>query len=221
MTTLDPNVIPKPKFDFARFWDWMGTSHELVIEIGCGVGFHPIRWSALNPSKKMLAIERTTEKFEKLNTRFKNHPELQNLFIAHADAAVLLPHLFHQRPLSVSQYFILYPNPYSKSKHKNLRFAHSQLTDFLVKTLKPGGILQFATNIKSYADELIGVLPSRLPLKPIEQLQFNESSIQIQSKHIQFLPRTHFEKKYLERGEMCHHLVFERTSTKVRSYGGS
>ena len=171
----------------------------LAVEIGCGVGLHPIQFAKNNPQSQILAIERTQEKYNKFNQRLKNHPDINNVFPAHADAAWLLPHL--ELKGHVDQFFILYPNPYPKNKHKNLRFAHSALMSFVVDCLKPGGTLTMASNIKDYIDEVLN--SSFVLQKKLELL----SSLELSKNHP---PRSHFEKKYLARGETCYDLVFRR-----------
>jgi tRNA G46 methylase TrmB len=73
--------------------------------------------------------------------------------------------------------------------------------DFLVQLLKPSGTLEFATNLTDYAQELRQALPQRLPLKLTV-----DKVIPPNTK-----ARTHFEKKYLNRGETCQSLVFTKT----------
>lgn len=180
---------------------WLVNRSPLDIEIGCGAGLHPILWGKKHLDRHLLAIERTRTKFTKFRDRLGHHPDLQNIFALHADAAVALPLLFDGKPVAENIY-ILYPNPYPKSKHKNLRFAYSPLTPFLADLLLPGGALIVATNLLSYKQEMEDFVPKRtkLLLKGSRQIAASES------------PRTHFEKKYLTAGETCWNLVFRKPS---------
>jgi tRNA (guanine-N7-)-methyltransferase len=199
MRTLAREKVPAPRFSYDIFHQWRSAQiGPFAIEIGCGVGLHPIQWAKTNPLSHILAIERTKEKFARFSSRLLHHPQLQNIFPAHADASQLLPHLVQDE--SVDEYFVLYPNPYPKARHKNRRFAHSPFSLFLAKTLKKGGRLSVATNDLSYADELRIHLPPRTELKLLA-----DELIPCHS-----LPRSHFEKKYLARGEPCFNLVFSR-----------
>jgi tRNA G46 methylase TrmB len=196
-----PNLAPKPPFPYEKFQSWLreNTNSDLQIEIGCGVGLHPILWAKENPQSRLLAIERTVEKFNKFRRRLDNHPEITNVWPAHADATHLLPHL-DLPSQTVSCIFILYPNPDPKPQHRLRRWAHNPLMDYLVTLLKPSGTIHFATNLQDYAQELRTTLPQRLPLKlTVDDLVPKENKA-----------RTHFEKKYLARGDTCQSLVFTK-----------
>jgi tRNA (guanine-N(7)-)-methyltransferase len=178
----------------ARLW-LKNTTGALNIEVGCGVGLHPIQYALQHPHERIIAIERTSHKFSKFNRRLANH-NVKNLFAAHTEATIFLPHLIEKT--SVHRYFFLYPNPYPKSKHKNLRWGNSLFMQFVKETLLPQGELHFATNIKSYADELVTNL---------EAIGFKVnaySEVPTSSR------RTHFEIKYLKMGETCYSLVFKK-----------
>ena len=196
---LETNKIPVPHFQYDEFHNWLAKPHlNFAIEIGCGVGLHPILWATKNPQSKILAIERTKNKFQKFLGRLTHHPHLQNIYAAHADASQLLPHLF-DKPL-VDAYYILYPNPYPKTRQKNLRVAYSPLSHFLVQTLKHGGTLTVATNLPWYAEELRIEIPLQHKLSLIEDHVLSTHSV----------ARSHFELKYLKRNDLCQNLVFRR-----------
>jgi tRNA (guanine-N7-)-methyltransferase len=187
--------LPKIDFDFSGFSKWRESNVPLVVEIGCGVGLHPIRWSQANPDRQMLAVERTREKFAKFNRRLTRHSQIDNLWTAHAEAAVLLPQLLE--PASVDEYFMLYPNP--EPKAPNRRLAYSPLLKFICSSLRPGGVLCVATNVESYAQELA---------TRADQAGFARPEVSVVAPDAR--PRSHFEKKYLERGERCWNVTLQK-----------
>lgn len=193
MRAFHPEKVPLPP-DFRSLT--LDPEMPLDIEIGCGVGFHPLHYARANPRRQIIAFERTSEKFEKFLGRLKNHPALPNLHPIHGDA---IPWIVHGvSPESVDQYFILYPNPYPKESQRNLRFYAMPAFVALLKTLKPEGILILATNEKFYADEAEESFVSDWGMK-----------LEIREKY-SGTPRTHFEKKYLVRGEVCWNLIFQK-----------
>ncbi len=169
---------------------------NLDIEIGCGVGFHPIDYAKNNPERLLVAIEKTSEKFAKFLGRLEKHPQIKNVVPVHTNAIWWVAH--YVKPQSVDRYFILYPNPYPKDPQK--RFFEMPFMTYLVETLKPGGIITLATNEKYYFDESLENAQKIFGLKVIENRIVEKSE----------KPRTHFEKKYLERGETCYNLVLKK-----------
>ncbi|MGZ3695160.1 MAG: SAM-dependent methyltransferase [Bdellovibrionota bacterium] len=170
----------------------------LDVEIGCGVGFHPLRYAQENPGRQLVAFERTAEKFEKFQGRLAHHIALPNLIPIHGDAIPWLTHAL--KPSSVERYFILYPNPYPKESQRNLRFHEMPFFSVIVETMKVGGTLTLATNMEFYRDDARKKIVGEWGLKLL-----SEELIASDSK-----PRTHFEKKYLLRGERCWNLVFAK-----------
>jgi tRNA G46 methylase TrmB len=166
------------------------------VEIGCGVGFHPLRYAKANPGRQLVAFERTKEKFEKFAARIRNHDPLPNLIALHGDALAWIAHAPELK--AVDRYFILYPNPYPKESQKNLRFPFMPAFRLIRDSMKAGAELTLATNSERYSREA-------------EEEFVKEWGLELAEKRglpADFPPRTHFEKKYLARGERCWNLVF-------------
>jgi tRNA (guanine-N7-)-methyltransferase len=189
---IRPFTMP-PKQDYA---DFIVPDLPLDIEIGCGVGLHPIIYQAKHPKRCLVALEHTKEKFDKFYRRFINHDSPSNLLPIHANG---ISWVSQQLPKnSVDQFFFLYPNPNPKPGDLNKRWYAMPFMEKVLEVLKPGGKLTLATNEKFYKDEAIDYFINYWKLELIEVLQLSS----------EFKARTHFEKKYLERGEACFNLVF-------------
>lgn len=170
---------------------------SLDLEIGAGQGLHAINYSLRHPDRRLLAVERTINRFKQLQRRFSEHGRPANLFPVHADAVSVVSHWL--RDTSLERVFLLYPNPYPKAKQANLRWHNMPFMAQLLRKMKAHGRLTLATNIASYKDEAKSVMRSQWGMNLIAE-ELVEAS-----------PRTHFEKKYLERAEPCWNLVFEKT----------
>jgi tRNA (guanine-N7-)-methyltransferase len=193
MRKFDATKIPKPEVRVL-----MPTNYpNLDIEIGCGVGFHPIDYAKKNPERLLVAIEKTKEKFDKFIGRLNKHPQIKSIVPIHTNAVWWIAH--EVKPASVDRYFILYPNPYPKDPQK--RFFQMPFMSYLVETLKPGGTITLATNEKYYFDESLENAQKIFGLNVFEKTTVDQKE----------KPRTHFEKKYLERGETCYNLILEKT----------
>lgn len=173
------------------------------LEIGCGVGLHPIRYATQNPNRYLIAIEKTWAKFEKFDGRVSRHPDIKNLLAVHADAVAWVTHFL--TPNSISKCFILYPNPNPKNPAK--RWVRMPFMQKLLEVLKPEGEIIFRTNEKFYHDEVLDFAKSHWGLHLlVDRVISNEER-----------PYTHFEKKYLERGDVCFEAVFQRVSSNGRT----
>ncbi len=196
--------IPAPsdivtKIAGLRLAQAIARGRPIDLEIGCGVGWHPIRYAQENPDRTLVAIEKTSEKYEKFGERLKRHPELTNLIAVHADAVAWVTHFAPAG--TFDRIFLLYPNP--NRKNASARWIRMPFFGRLLETLKPGGKIEFRTNLPEYADEVrrVGVEGWGLKLRDERRLDPREVDVSAM--------RTHFEQKYLARGETCFALTLE------------
>ena len=200
--------IPAPKSAedlaaAARVQAQITAKGGIDLEIGCGVGWHPIRYAVENPERAIVAIERTTEKFEKFRTRLARKPELTNLIAVHADAVAWITH--HIPDAAGDRIFLFYPNP--NPKNPQARWVRMPFFGHLVKKLGTGGRIELRTNIAAYAEEFRAHAPVwGLLLAGERRIKLADGD-----------PRnaqTHFERKYLERGETCFVSEWERRALR-------
>lgn len=165
----------------------------ICVEIGAGKGKHALLFSSQHPEHKLIAIERTREKYLAMQ---KQHAlERQgNLQVVHADA---MPWIVHALlPAQVQQFFILYPNP--EPHNPAQRWLNMPFFEFLLSRLKVAGMVTLASNIPEYIAE------AQQQLIEIWKLPFVKEVIPGTSA------RTHFEIKYLQRGELCQQLIITK-----------
>ncbi len=169
------------------------AQQPVCVEIGAGKGKHALLFSGQNPEQQLIAVERTREKFLFMQ---KQHvlEGAKNLQPVHADA---LPWVVHALfPAQVEQFFILYPNP--EPHNPAQRWLNMPFFEFLLSRLKTGGSITLASNIPEYIAE------AEQQLIDVWKLPFIKEVIPADSA------RTHFEIKYLERGELCQQLIMTK-----------
>jgi tRNA G46 methylase TrmB len=172
----------------------IARGRPIDLEIGCGVGWHPIRYARENPNRTLVAIERTAEKFAKFRERLANHPELTNLIAVHADAVAWVTHF---APGAVfDRVFLLYPNP--NPKNPAARWIRMPFFGRLLESLKPEGEIEIRTNLPDYADEVREYGPKCWPVVLNGERRLDPEKIRLADA------ATHFERKYLARGEPCY-----------------
>jgi len=193
------SFTPPPKEDYVNFV--LPREFEnlpLDVEIGCGVGLHPIQFFKANPRRFLVAIEHTKDKFEKFQRRFISHDQPSNLLPIHANAISWVSQQLS--PSSVDHFYFLYPNPNPKSGDLNKRWYAMPFMHKVLEVLKQDGKITLATNEKFYHDEALDYFLNHWKLDLVADKELQKG----------FKPRTHFEKKYLERGETCYNLVFTK-----------
>ena len=158
----------------------------LILEIGAGKGKHALGFAAKNIDKHLIAIERTRNKFDAF-AKLAVLQDSPNLTAIHADAIVWIVHAI--KPNSVSKIFILYPNP--EQHNPNQQWLNMPFFEFLLSRLQVGGEVVLVTNIEAYINNAEQQATEIWSL-PNERYQVADDS-----------QRTHFEIKYLARGEVC------------------
>jgi tRNA G46 methylase TrmB len=177
---------------------------RVVLEVGCGVGWHPIQLAEqLGSSALVIAIERTANKFNSFRNRLNHHPEFQSSICAvHGDAYHFVDRHF---PIArIDDVWMLYPNP--EIKRTSLRWYNAPSFQRIVDAMKPGGHFHFATNLEDFANEGAAVA-DRFNMELISRIATDRTS------NPQFRPRSHFEKKYFERKETLHSLEFRKKTS--------
>ncbi|WP_151980456.1 SAM-dependent methyltransferase [Acinetobacter guerrae] len=165
----------------------------ICVEIGAGKGKHALLFSGEYPEQILFAIERTKEKFLAMQKQKGLEPR-DNLYPIHADALPWIVHALY--PQQVDQFFILYPNP--EPHNPAQRWLNMPFFEFLLSRLKPQGTITLASNIPDYIDEAEHQLEQQWHLPYVKQRIASDSA------------RTHFEVKYLERGELCQQLIITK-----------
>ena len=127
MRQFNPNQLKIPtdaKYELA--FHLAKIFSELHLEIGAGVGLHPIQFSFAQDEIGLIAIERTREKYvsflQRVLSNQKKYPDhFKNLLAINADIVPWLWHFDHQ--IKFDKIWILYPNP--EPGNKNQRWIHA------------------------------------------------------------------------------------------------
>ena len=133
-TRLDPRTL------FARKVD------AVWLEIGFGGGEHLAAQATEHPNIGVIGCEVFETGIATL-LREVEMRALDNVRIWPEDARRLLAHL---PDASLARIFLLFPDPWPKTRHHKRRFLQMEMLDQLARVLKPGAELRFATDDKSY-----------------------------------------------------------------------
>lgn len=118
------------------------------LEIGYGGGEHLALEAGRNPGTGYIGCEVFTGGIGKI-VQTINEQQLKNIRLFTDDAYKLLVTL---PDASLDEVFLLYPDPWPKTRHHKRRFVSPTTLAELARVLKPGCPFYFATDIEDYAN---------------------------------------------------------------------
>jgi tRNA (guanine-N7-)-methyltransferase len=137
-------VLPERLDPEALFPD----AEKVVIEIGYGGGEHLARKAGEEPQTGFIGCEVFTGGIGKMVQAIAAK-DLRNVRLYTDDALKLLMAL---PEASVDAVYLLYPDPWPKSRHHKRRFVSPTTLDQLARVIRPGGTFYFASDIEDYAN---------------------------------------------------------------------
>jgi tRNA (guanine-N7-)-methyltransferase len=188
----DRNRVPEALFDAGRIW----------LEIGAGSGAFLEAMARRYPDVRCIGIERSRDRGKTLEKRHRRL-NLPNHFGIRGNA---IPTLIHGVPsASIEKLFILYPCPWPKMGHRKQRWYLHPTMPHLLRVMKPGGVMVWASDAKFYIDEARFVLEDVYGLEilahgPIAPNPWNELGPTPTG-------RSKFERTFLAAGLPCYEVV--------------
>jgi tRNA (guanine-N7-)-methyltransferase len=121
------------------------------LEIGFGGGEHMVHQAATYPDVGIIGCEPYINGIAMLLGKIRA-AGVNNVAIHPGDAR----DLFDVLPAaSIDKAFLLYPDPWPKSRHHRRRFVNPEFLDPLADVMKSGAILRVATDIKDYVRQTL------------------------------------------------------------------
>ena len=132
----------------------MPSAQETWLEIGFGGGEHMAAQAARAPEVLILGAEPFLNGVASA-VRHIDEQALTNVRILDGDARDLIERL---PAACLTRVFILFPDPWPKSRHQKRRIVQPQTIAELARLLQPGGRLRFASDVASYVDQALSVI---------------------------------------------------------------
>lgn len=119
---------------------------EVWLEVGFGAGEHLVWQAQAHPHIGMIGAEPYEMGMAKLLTKLEENP-LNTVRLYEGDGREIIEAL---PDASLGRFFLLFPDPWPKTRHHKRRFLQMEMLDQLARVLKPGAELRFASDDKSY-----------------------------------------------------------------------
>ena len=176
------------------------TEKKIWLEVGFGNGHHLVELAKRNYDKLIVGSEVyengvATACF----SLFQN--KIQNARVFHGDTRNLL-NLFEDK--AVDRFYILFPDPWKKKRHKSRRLLSSSNLGYFSKILKPEGYICIATDVEDYCLEIEDTF-SNLD-------QFIRVHGSPKEKNLNFFldVKTKYEQKAINKGLSPSYLVYKK-----------
>jgi tRNA (guanine-N7-)-methyltransferase len=145
-------ALPRIRFEGL---DFAAGAEALWLEVGFGGGEHTLAQLRANPRTAIIASEVYEQGLCSLLTEIipegqeATAPPPPLLRLWPADARELLLCL---PEASLDRLFLMFPDPWPKSRHAKRRFVHPEMLPVVARALKPGGIWRVASDDPTYQD---------------------------------------------------------------------
>ncbi len=136
--------VPDGSFDPRAL---MPDAAEVWLEIGFGGGEHLAAQAGRRPDVLLIGVEPFLNGVASA-LRHVEDRSLKNVRIVQGDARDIVGRL---PPASLERVFILFPDPWPKTRHHKRRLMQPDFIAALARAARPGAGLNFATDWKAYA----------------------------------------------------------------------
>jgi tRNA (guanine-N7-)-methyltransferase len=120
---------------------------DVWLEVGFGGAEHLIHQAKEHPEVGLIGCEPFEDGVIKALTAIEEQ-NLKNIRLHPGDVRPLLRAL---APSTLSRVFVLFPDPWPKTRHAKRRLVSGTFLDALARVMTPGGELRIATDIDAYA----------------------------------------------------------------------
>lgn len=130
------------------------TAQAIWLEIGFGGGEHMLAQARANPDVQIIGADPFINGVAKLLAAIER-AGVTNLAVTDADARDVMDVL---PDASIARVFLLYPDPWPKTRHHKRRFVNPAQMDMLARVMAPGAQLRVATDISDYVRHCLDIV---------------------------------------------------------------
>jgi len=176
------------------------SSGKLVLDSGCGTGEGTRRLASRHSDCLVLGVDKSAVRLH----RSRSLPLPENALLLRAELADFW-HLLNQKSIRLQAHYILYPNPWPKSRHLQRRWhGHPAFADLIAL----GGYLELRSNWSVYVDEFAAALHYANAARQIVCGELEAPDLW-----------TPFERKYFLSGQRLHYCRADLSLQPSTRYG--
>ncbi|MEG6508432.1 tRNA (guanosine(46)-N7)-methyltransferase TrmB [Methyloligella sp. 2.7D] len=192
-----PLQAPAPESLAALF---PSGADQVWLEIGFGGGEH-LAWQAEhNPKTGLIGCEPFFNGVASLLAQAEAKG-LDNIRLQDGDAREVLAWLPEG---AIDRVFMLFPDPWPKTRHKKRRLLNEETASEIARVLKPGGEFRFASDWPDYVAQALGILHKH------PGFSWNAARAADWRERPDDWPETRYEQKAVREGRKSAYLSFRR-----------
>lgn len=204
MKLTETKILQIPAAEKDRIFspeEFFGNDFPVELEIGCGKGKFLVGRAQESPDRNFIGIDRVG-KWMKIGDARGAKRNLKNLLFIKADAPEFLKAL---KPKSVETIHMYFPDPWPKRRHRARRLFTADFLKVLHSKLKPGGLLELATDFQDYYEQM----QKSVKAAEISWASQRETvSERIHSPHL----KTNYELKFEAAGKKLYYMELKKGS---------
>ena len=187
---------------FAEPEDW--AAHDVVVEIGFGMGLATAEIAQENPSVWYLGIEVFRPGIGKLLSEIQKR-KIKNIRIIEHDAVDVFTHMLPDE--SVAGAHVFFPDPWPKKKHHKRRLLQESFLHLICGKIRPNGYFYAVSDWEEYAVEILELCSHEPSLSNHSERSGSNGF----ASPVSWRPSTRFEQK----GKKKSHVIREVYCTKT------
>lgn len=175
-------------------------ARAIWLEIGFGGGEHLVAQAAAHPEVAFLGCEPFIDGVVKVLAQIEERG-LGNIRLHDDDARDVLRWL---PPASIDRAFVLFPDPWPKTRHRKRRLVSGPTLALLARVMKPGAELRIGTDIGDYARTILEAVARQ------EAFRWTATCPTDWREQGGDWPETRYQLKARREGRRCYFLRFQR-----------
>ena len=189
------------KYDFFLGHNFfLETNRDIWLEVGFGNGGHLVELAKRNSDKLFVGSEVYENGVASACfSLFQN--KIENVRVFQGDIRILLNSLKYE---SIDRLYVLFPDPWTKKRHKSRRLLSSCNIELFSKLLKSKGVICVATDVKDYHFEIEEAFSNLYQFKKLHVLP--------EEKNLSFFldVKTKYEQKAINKGLAPSYLIYKK-----------
>ena len=189
------------KYDFFLGHNFfLETNKDIWLEVGFGNGEHLVELAKRNSDKLFVGSE-VYENGVASACFSLFQKKIENVRIFQGDIRILLNSLKYE---AIDRLYILFPDPWTKKRHKSRRLLSLQNIELFSKILKSKGVICIATDVKDYRSEIEEAFSNLY--------QFKKLHVSPEEKNLSFFldVKTKYEQKAINKGLAPSYLIYKK-----------